>query len=376
MRNIAVSARALAGLAPLLAAPFAHAALPSQTPIAIDGGPIGPIEINVGADGFGYIQTDAPAGTKTTGFQLGTALVNISTTTGLVRATVTVGPYSGLVLGYAPGTSTPGGQNYAPFSPLYNGYVSIVPNDHISFSAGQMGTPEGWESAQDWNNYSIFHSEIAYVEPGQARGVRANINEGPISAVVQLDDGYYSKRMNYMQLLATYTISPSLSITFNGATHIGTTGPYVPGIGNLLYNNSSLYGGWISYTKGNFTVTPEVQYVYTNPLHRYAPAAEIGGFAANFTSGVFADYTFAGTPYSLGGFTEYATETPSHKNGGSGDYFGFGPGSSLWGAALTPSWVHDKIFARADLAYVHVNTTNGGGIQSQFYGIGEVGLLY
>lgn len=375
MRIVSVCAR-LASMPLLCCAGYAHAALPTQEPMTIDGGPLGPLEYNVGVDGLAFVQSNPPDRDKTAGFQLGNALINISRTTGILRATVTVGGYSGLVLGVAPGASTPDGQNYTPFSPLYNGYVSIVPNEHIQFSVGQMGTPEGWESALDWNNYSIFHSMIAFVEPGQSRGARIAFDEGPFSGVVQIDDGYYSRRINYFQWLFTYAFSPSFSITINGAEHLSTTGPFVDGIGNLLYNNSELYGGWVTLSHGNFTVTPEIQYVYTNPVHKYAPAAAVAGFSANFTSGVFADYTFAGTPYQLGGFVEYATSTPSARDGAGGDWFGFGPGSSLWGGAITPTWVYGKIFARADLAYAHVNTTYGDGVKSRFYGIAEIGLLY
>jgi hypothetical protein len=376
MNRVVPSTRLLAGFFTLATAGAAHAALVPPPAIPIDGGPLGPVEINVGVDGFGYAMSNTPSGTKTDGAQLGTALINASTTTGLIRGTVTVGDYSGLILGYPPGTATAGGQNYTPFSPLYNGYVSIVPNEHIKFSAGQFGTPEGWESAQDWNNYSVYHSMIAFVEPGQSRGVNTNFNYGPVNGVIQFDDGYYSKRFNYLQWLLTYTVSPSFSVTLNGASHTSISGPSLPGIGNLLYNNSALYGGWVSYTMGNFSVTPEIQYVYTSALRRYAPAVDISKTAANFTSGVFADYSFGATPYSLGGFVEYATETSAHVDGGNGDFFGYGPGTSLWGGALTPTWQYKYLFARADLAFVHVNATNGSGIKGQFSGILEAGLLY
>ena len=364
----------ISSLGAVVAAPAAQAALIPPPAITIDGGPFGPMEVNVGVDGFGYVTSNTPRGTKSNGFQLGTALVNIATTTGLVRGTVTIGDYSGLILGYAPGSATSGGQNYTPFSPLYNGYISIVPNDHIKFSAGQFGTPEGFESAQDWNDYSIFHSEIAYVEQGQSRGVNTVIDEGPINAVVQFDDGFYSKRFNYLQWLVTYTINPTFSITVNGGSHLSVTGPNVPG--NLLYNNSALYGGWITYSIGNFTVTPEVQYVYTNPVRKYAASTVITKTAGNLTSGIFADYVFSNTPYSLGGFVEYATEKSAHADGSAGDFFGFGPCSSLWGGAITPTWEYKYLFARTDLAFVHVNNGDGSGVKAQFAAILEGGLLF
>ncbi|MGC9270321.1 outer membrane beta-barrel protein [Acidiphilium sp.] len=343
--------------------------------MALDGGPLGPIEINIGADGYGYAVSNTPAAIKADGTQLQNALIGISTTTGLIQATVRVGAYSGVVLGYPPGSATPNGQNYLPFSGLYAGYLSLVLTPHLTISAGQLGTPEGFESAQDWNNYSIYHSEIAFVEPAQSRGINASGSYGAINGVIQLDDGYYTKRLNYLQWLLTYTASPALSVTINGASHIDTTGPNVTGIGNLLYNNSSLYGGWVTYAANNFTVTPEIQYEYTNAIRRYQPAELLAGSAANFTSAVFADYGFAKTPYSLGGFLEYAAETPAHRDGAAGDYFGYGPGTTLWGAAVTPTWQYKNLFARTDFAFIHINK-GAGGINAQLSAIAEIGLLY
>ncbi|MDD2877416.1 MAG: outer membrane beta-barrel protein [Acidiphilium sp.] len=375
MKPMAFAARLLGSVVLVSTCAMAHAALAPPAPVPFDGGPLGPIEINIGADGFGYAMNNPPDGIKSDGVQLQNALIGVSTTTGVIRATVRVGAYSGLVLGYPPGSATPGGPNYIPFSALYAGYLSLVLNSHITISAGQLGTPEGFESAQDWNNYSMFHSEIAFVEPAQARGVNASGSYGRFNGVVQLDDGFYTKRVNYLQWLLTYVVSPTLSVTLNGASHLGTTGPNVTGIGNLLYNNSTLYGGWMTYTSGGFTVTPEIQYEYAGPVHRYAPQAELAGPAANFTSGVFADYAFGKSPYSLGGFVEYATETPSHRDGAGGDYFGYGAGTNLWGAAITPTWQYKSLFARTDLAFVHINK-GVGGISTQFAAIAEVGLLY
>lgn len=137
----------------------------------------------------------------------------------------------------------------------------------------------------------------------------------------------------------------------------------------------TICNGSVTYTAGNFTVTPEIQYEYTNPVTSYAPQATLAGAAANLTSGVFADYGFGKKPYSLGGFVEYASETPAHRDGNAGDYFGYGPGTTLWGGAITPTWQYKNLFARTDLAFVHINKSSGG-INTQVSAIAEIGLLY
>jgi hypothetical protein len=379
---------ALAAGVSTMAVQSAHASMSGPSQIQIDGGPVGPLQISGGFDGYGYAMNNTLSGNKTGGVQLGNALVELQKTSGVVQFTLEAGAYSAYTLGYAPGTAGPNGQNYFAESPLYAGYITVAPNAHVSFSAGQLNSLEGYEGAQDWNNYNVLTTELFYVENAQNRGFEVAANAGKFSATVSISDGYFTKVVNYLQYLVTYTPDTNDSFNLFGATNLGMTGPNVTGIGNLLYDNSTMFGAWYTYTNGNFSLTPEIQYQYNRAQSKYAGSGyQIGGPVSNIGLALFGDYQFGSNgPWSIGAFAEYASE--SYKKGAtyagvSPDYFGFGPGSDLAGFSVTPTWQYKDIFARADLGYIHVNAGSDGtafgtnGVQkNQFTGILEGGLLF
>jgi hypothetical protein len=372
----------------VLAMQSAHASMSGPSQIQIDGGPIGPLQFSGGFDGYGYAMNNSLTGTKSTGFQLGNALVELQKSTGVVQFTLEVGAYSYYVLGYPPATATAAGQNYFAESPLYAGYVTIAPNSHVSFSAGQLNSLEGYEGAQDWNNYNLLVTELFYVENAQNRGFEVAANAGKFSATVSISDGYFTKVINYLQYLLTYTPNTNSSFNLFGGANLGTTGPNVTGIGNLLYNNSTMIGAYYTYTNGNFTMTPEVQYQRTGAVNKYAGAGyQIGAPVSNIGAALFGDYQFGSNgPWSIGAFAEYASESYSKTATYSGvtpDYFGFGAGSHLYGLSITPTWQYKDIFARADVGYIHVQPGSGGSAfgtngfaKNQITGVLEAGLLF
>ncbi len=372
----------------LLAVQSAHASMSGPSSIQIDGGPIGPLQISGGFDGYGYALNNTLTGNKNAGIQLGNALIELQKSSGIVQFTVEVGAYSYNVLGYPPGTSTAGGQNYFSESPLYAGYITIAPNSHVSFSAGQLNSLEGYEASQDWNNYNVLVSELFYVETAQNRGFEVAANAGNFTATVSISDGYFTKVVNYLQFLIAYTPDTNDSFNLFGSANLGNVGPNVTGIGNLLYNNSKMIGGYYTYTNGNFTMTPEVQYQRTGTINKYADAGyQLGGPVSNIGLALFGDYQFGSNgPWSIGAFAEYASESYKKSaiyQGVSPDYFGFGPGSHLEGLSVTPTWQYKDIFARADLGYIHVTPGGGGtafganGFQkNQITGVLEAGLLF
>jgi hypothetical protein len=366
------------GLALLCAEPAW--AMNGPNAMQIDGGPLGLLQLSGGADGFGYALSDADAGDKSDGVALGNALVELQKNSGLVQFTVEVGAYTTQVLGYAPIDGGPEAPNYFPTSPLYAAYATIAPTAHVSVSAGQLAALVGYEAPQDWGNANAYFSEVTATEPGEGRGVDMAYTQGPVTATVSLTDGYYTGVINYLQGIVTYVPNGQSSVSLFGGANLARVGAAVKGPGTVLLDNSTLVGGFYTATLGPLTVTPEVQYQSTKP----AAALGIGGQVSNLSLALFGNYQWANSPWSVGGFIEYAGEgyDKAAAYTVSPDFFGFGPGAHLEGLSVTPTWQGKYLFARLDGGFVHVDRGPGGVAfgagrgANQVSGLAEAGVLF
>src|SRR5271154_7470538 len=108
----------------LFAINAAHA-LNGPSAIQIDGGPLGPLQISGGLDGYGFVQsgtsTNSLLGTnRTVGVNVGSALIELQKTTGVLQFTIEVGSNGGTtVLGARPIQTS---INQYSTGPLYAGY--------------------------------------------------------------------------------------------------------------------------------------------------------------------------------------------------------------------------------------------------------------
>ncbi len=380
-----------------LLALHAAQAMSGPTAITIDGGPFGQLAISGGVDGYGYYFTQSnddgnlPFSDKSHGANVGSALIELQKTTGILQFTVEVGSNGGATtLGTAP-TQT----SITTFTtgPLYAGYVTIAPKDTpFTFSIGQLGSVEGWESGVDWNNANQLTTEIFYVQNSQSRGVSANFTKGPINATVIFGDGYDTGVFNFVQALATYTINSNNAASVYGAANLGRTGnnTFAYGGGTTgeapYYVNSDMIGAFYSFTAGNLNLVPEAQFQYAKGSVKSGIGTfdEDGNFhskgTSNFGAAVFADYTLGTSPYSIGAWGEYWTSK------GAENWF-IGPDSEGIGASVTPTWQYKDLFARVDAGYLyllHNKDNNGvrygygndGTNHGMFTGTLEAGLLF
>ncbi|MDD2794520.1 MAG: outer membrane beta-barrel protein [Acidocella sp.] len=348
------------------------------TAITIDGGPLGSLALSGGVDGYGYYLGETnnngnmPGTNKDIGANVANGLVQLQKTSGVLQFTVEVGSNGGAVtLGTAP-TQT----SISNFStgPLYAGYVTVAPTGSpFTVSVGQMASLEGYESAIDWNNANQFTTGIFYVENAQDRGVQLNYSQGPVSASVQLGDGYDTGVFNFLQALASYSFNSNNMLSVYYAGNLGRTGLNAhtyAGTGNYNttsvgaygseFDNSQMVGAYYSYTIGNLNVVPEVQY-------QIAKAdAQLGQNKAtsNFGAAVFGDYSFANTPYSLGGWVEYFT---SHTSSLDNSNWFIAPDAEAVGFSASPTWQYKDLFARADVGYLYLlNRTEPNGTKTGF----------
>lgn len=365
-------------------------AMSGPTSVQIDGGPLGPLQISGGADGIFYGMTGtqnygdinglgAPgtnnAGPKADGAQFLNGLIELQKNTGVLQATVEIGSTNFIYLGL--GTTPSSIQSYST-GPLYAGYITIAPTGSpVTISVGQMTGLEGFEATQDYNNANIFLSQFAYVQTGQGRGVSANYTSGPVNAMVFLNDGYDTGVFNSLQAELTYTINSTNNVNVYYGGNLGKTGlnAHTYGNGSLPYNsshvgsapefaNSQMFGAYYKYTKGNLNLIPEVQYQYAKADASIGIQKEM----SNAIAGLFADYTFGTSPYSIGVWGEYFDQHESAADAANGIYWFFGPNAQGEAISITPTWQYKKLFLRADLGALLLNRTSAHGLTKYGYG--------
>lgn len=357
---------------------------PSQ--IQIDGGPLGPLQISGGVDGYFYglsgtgdsFNPGLLGTNKSLGANVANALIEIQKSSGTLQFTIEVGSNGGAVsLGTKPGQTS-----ITTFTtgPLYAGYITIAPpNSPVTVSIGQLGSLEGYESGVEWNNANQLTTDIFAVQNSQSRGVSLAYTQGPVSATVTFGDGFDTGVFNFLQFLGTYTFNATNNLNIYAAGNLGKTGPlaYAYGGSNTTsyganYVNSNMIGAFYSYTMGNLNIVPEVQYVYA----KADQSVGLSKFSSNFGAAVFADYAFGTSPYSIGAWAEYFS-----SNGP--DFWFIAPKATGEGVSVSPTYQYKDIFARADLGLIHISNVpygarygSDGRGSNQFTGLLEAGLLF
>lgn len=345
--------------------------------ININGGPLGPLEVSAGFDGYFFAQTgagNAPhesvVGDKAVGAKINAFMVQMRKATGLVQFTFQLAEYTDINLG-ANGPKEINGNEY-PTGPIRAAYITLAPTHNFSISIGQLDSLEGYESAFAWSNPVQLRTVIAAVENSESRGISASYRKGSLSGYVMLSDGFDTGVFDHLQFLAKDKLNANNNINIFGEFALGVTGPNtfaygsgglssggangIGGQGQLANVNANLLGAWYGWSHGELTITPEVQYQYAKPIHRYANmysgnlSDNIPKETSNLAAAIFTDYKFGTSPYSLGAWAEYAT---SHGSAAQDAWF-VAPNARLVGFAVAPTWQHKYLFSRFNIGFVHL----------------------
>lgn len=313
-------------------------------------------------------------------------LIGIQKSDGLVQFTVQLGATNALTLGTKP-TAT----SVQTFStgPLYAGYITLAPIPDLTISAGRIGSLEGFEQGIDWFNSNVLLTDLFFVENSQSTGVTATYMRGPASVSLTFGDGFDTGVWNFLQASATYNSDSNNALTLFGATNLGRTGlnAHIYGSATLPwsastvaayganYVNSTLVGGFYSYTIGNLNLVPEVQYVYAKADHSLG----LPGYSSNFGAALFADYQFGKSPYSLGAWVEYFSSSGP-------DTWFLSPGAQGVGLSVAPTWQGKYLFVRGDLGLLHLIRIGNPGMaagygassngRNQLTAVLEAGVLF
>lgn len=119
-------------------------AMNGPSAVRMDAGPLGTLDVTGGVDGYMYALSGAGdssnaglLGTrKSSGAEFMNGLIKIEKPDGLVRFTLEGGATTPFTLGTAPTAAT---AQAFPTGPLYAAYLTLVPTQGFTISAGQIG---------------------------------------------------------------------------------------------------------------------------------------------------------------------------------------------------------------------------------------------
>ena len=231
------------------------------------------------------------------------------------------------------------------------------------------------------------------VENAQSVGVSATYTNGRFAGTIAFSDGFDTNVWNYLQFQASYSVDDNNNLTLFGATNLGATGlgakfygnatrPWssstVAAAGAANFVNSSVIGGYYSFTIGNLTLVPEVQYVWSTKNQ----AVGLTDYSSHFGAALFANYQFGESPFSLGGWFQYFT-----SNGPEAWFLN--PGAQgvgvVVGPTWSPAWAKKHLFVRGEAGLLHLITVgapgsvgygSSGGGRNQATFLAEAGVLF
>ena len=345
----------------------------NPNPYTLDVGPLGKWYVTGVVSGLGLLQNSAVPGDRYALGDLSNGEIIIQKTEGIVQFYLQAGAYTLPSLGTA---YVPLDRSFGDFyTAVPQAFLKIAPTDQLSIEAGRLPTLLGAEYTFTFENINIERGLLWNQENVINRGVQVNYTIGPVALSVSLNDGFYSDRFNWLTGSAAWTINSANTVSITAGGNFGHT-DYSRFQTPLNQNNGQIYDLIYTYSSAPWTVTPYLQatVVPTNA------AAGISQGANTYGAAVLANYAF--TPrFSLGGRAEYILSTGSQSDGAANLLYG--PGSKAWSLTVTPTYQYNRLFIRADAAYVRAASVapglgfgRSGTARDQVRGLVETGILF
>ena len=345
----------------------------NSNPLQVDGGPLGPVYISGVISGLGLVQDHPFPGDHKNRVDLSNGQVIAQTTAGPVQFYIQAGGYSIATLG----TPYFKAKNYVrdTYGYLPVAYVKIVPSSDFNVQVGKLYTLQGAENAFTFQNFNIERGLLFNQTSTIDRGVQANYAHGPLSVSLSLNDGYYSKKYNWVSGTVGYAVSPKDSVTFGAAANLGRTRKSTFATPTVLNNGQLFFLSW-THNDGPLTIQPYVQFGHV-PKDE---ALSIAHSASTYGAALLGKYSFT-NEISLAARAEYVKSTGSVSNGAPSLLYG--PGSSAWSLTVTPTWQRGIFFVRGEGSFVSAhNVVDGFGLgknfdkSSQVRGLIEAGIIF
>ena len=322
----------------------------NASPTKLDAGPLGKIYITGALTGLAQYQDHVLPGDDKTLADLSNGQVFVQKTDGPIQFFIQAGLYSLPDLGspYVKATDTT--KNLYGVVP--QAFVKIAPNSDFSIMVGALPTLIGAEYTFSFENMNIERGLLWNQETAVSRGVQANYAHGPLSVSVSLNDGFYSKRFNWISASLGYTINKQDSLTLVGGGNVSHTA-HSSLATPLLQNNGEIYNLIFTHTAGPWIVQPYLQYTRAHA----EPALGIPSGASTYGGALLLKYSVSKL-FSLAARAEYITQSGSR--GGTTPSLLYGPGSSAWSLTFTPTYQKGIFFVRGEASHVGVSDLTPG----------------
>jgi putative OmpL-like beta-barrel porin-2 len=345
----------------------------NSDPLHVDGGPLGPVYVSGVISGLGLAQDHHFPGDQSTRVDLSNGMAIVQSAQGIFQFYVQTGGYSQPSLGTPYFTAKHIIDDTYGLVPV--AYVKIAPSSDFSVQIGKLLTLQGGENTFTFQNFDIERGLLWNQTNAVNRGIQANYAHGPLSVSLSLNDGFYSKKFNWLSGTIGYTVSSKDSVTLGAAASLSRNGKSTFATPNVLNNGQLYFLSW-THTDGPWTIQPYVQVGYIPEDNRLV----IAHSATTYGGAILGKYSF-NDQWSLAGRAEVIKSSGSVFNGTPS--LVYGPGSGAWSLTLTPTWQKGIFFSRVEGSYVHAwNVVPGFGLgsgfnnHSQVRGLIEAGIIF
>jgi Putative beta-barrel porin-2, OmpL-like. bbp2 len=333
----------------------------------------GKLEVTGILSGMGWTEGNHITGDSPTHWDVSNAQVFVQKTTGWWQFYLQGGVYNLPAIG-TPFLST-GDTVKNIYGPLPQGYLKLV-KGNLNVEIGALPTLIGAEYTFSFQNMNIERGILWNQENAVNRGIQLNDTYKKLSVSFSWNDGFYSNRYSWLTGSLSYAFNASNTLSFVAG---GNAGAYAKNTlaTPLLLNNSEIYNLLYTYSHGRWVINPYFQ--YTNVPKN----ASIGILRGAHTNGgaVLATYNFK-HGVSLSIRPEYIKTSGTVLDPSAINLL-YGPGSGAFAFTVTPTYVKDGFFMRADFAIVHAtNSTPGfifgtsGRSTNQPRGVLEAGFMF
>nr|MBF6569657.1 porin [Candidatus Binataceae bacterium] len=317
---------------------------------------------------------NAVSGDRTVRADISNAQVIVQKADGLVQFYLQAGAYD------IPALGTPlipaGKALNSLYGPLPVAYVKIAPAGPFSIMAGNLPTLIGAEYTFTFENMNVERGLLWNQENAINRGVQLNYSQGPVTAALSWNNGFYSDSYTWLIGSLAYAINSANTVSAVGGGNLGFS-KFSNFATPAAQNNGEIYNLIYTYSASPWIVQPYFQWTYVP--HN----SQIGVLQSTSTLGgaILASYAITSN-FFLAARAEFIGSTGSTASGAA-NLMGYGPGSKAWSLTLTPTYQYEKFFVRPEVSFVQATSYTAGDVfggqgrnPSQFRGLIETGFLF